>query len=167
MAPKKGSIAWNRGLTKRPPIKCEFCGKETKKRRYCSQQCAYADPKRKERIRQIQLNLKYEHRNCLGCSEVFSPHNFRQKFCKACANNGSMRARIQRYRLSGPEVTALFEKNDGICELCHREAKYIDHDHTTGDVRGALCPGCNTALSRVDEEGWIERALKYVNTKSK
>jgi hypothetical protein len=42
------------------------------------------------------------------------------------------------------------------------ERFHIDHDHTTGRVRGLLCPGCNLALGHFDDPEILRRALDYV-----
>ena len=162
MAPKVGSTPWNKGKTSRKVNSCFVCGKDTFKK-YCSRECQYSDPLRSEAIRSKQLGLVYKEKECAGCSATFTPHNFRQKFCNICKIDVSLRARMGRYNLTGVEVTSLMLSNNGKCALCNRQSKYVDHDHSTGKVRGALCPGCNTALSRVDEEGWLERAKNYVS----
>jgi hypothetical protein len=41
----------------------------------------------------------------------------------------------------------LLEKNNFSCQICKSNNKLcIDHDHTTGDIRGLLCSSCNKAL---------------------
>jgi len=40
---------------------------------------------------------------------------------------------------------------------------HIDHDHTTGVVRGVLCKPCNTGLGLLgDSEEGLSRALDYL-----
>lgn len=55
------------------------------------------------------------------------------------------------YRLSCDQFDALLKRADRRCEICRSAEKLaIDHDHTTDEVRGLLCPGCNSRLARVD-----------------
>jgi hypothetical protein len=56
-----------------------------------------------------------------------------------------------------------------VCALCEGpkvggKAYYcIDHDHTTGKVRGLLCLTCNSALERAESvKGWIDRVRSYL-----
>ena len=49
------------------------------------------------------------------------------------------------------------------CELCGSTTQLaVDHCHATGEVRGVLCITCNTALERVERDGWIESAKEYL-----
>jgi len=42
------------------------------------------------------------------------------------------------------------------CAVCERSfaevVAHVDHDHTTGRVRGVLCSACNTALGLLKED---------------
>ena len=57
--------------------------------------------------------------------------------CSRCAN-----AR-RSYGADGLAVLLAF---DGRCDMCgvQTDKPYIDHDHATGRVRGAVCNRCNT-----------------------
>jgi hypothetical protein len=73
---------------------------------------------------------------------------------------------------------ALLAKQNGQCALCAREIylrKYwyvaaLDHDHTTGRIRGILCYACNYNLGALETEwrkqrfdpAWLGRARRYV-----
>lgn len=64
----------------------------------------------------------------------------------------------------------VLEENQGfICAVCKEPKKenkkyfHVDHNHTTGKVRGLLCSGCNTALGSLKENTTIMRNLiEYV-----
>lgn len=53
---------------------------------------------------------------------------------------------LKRHHISAEEYRALWNKQMGRCHGCleHLPLK-IDHDHTTGRVRGLLCHACNTS----------------------
>jgi hypothetical protein len=59
---------------------------------------------------------------------------------------------------------AMYFEQDGKCaiESCQREAKNIDHDHSTGAVRGLLCQGCNVAIGFLEAGNWLTGALSYL-----
>ena len=44
----------------------------------------------------------------------------------------------------------LWTWQQGLCAICGHHATRLDHDHTTGLVRGWLCRPCNTAEARLD-----------------
>lgn len=63
-----------------------------------------------------------------------------------------LRARYKRkYGLTPEDVDAMKESQDGRCLICGVESDlFVDHCHSTGSVRGALCPSCNTFLGRIE-----------------
>ena len=74
---------------------------------------------------------------------------------------------FERYGLLPEDEARLFERQHGRCALCFtslvvssqkkNKLYHIDHDHSTGRVRGLLCPLCNLraapALERFGEIG--------------
>ena len=63
--------------------------------------------------------------------------------CKSCAN---------AQRIVTHNLVPDWPKPE-LCELknCKRAAKYADHDHTTGQFRGWLCPECNTGFGKLGD----------------
>lgn len=62
----------------------------------------------------------------------------------------------QAYGVSLQEWSALLEEQGGKCAVCKtseagKRGWQTDHCHTSGNVRGILCIGCNTALGLVKE----------------
>lgn len=63
---------------------------------------------------------------------------------------------------------ALFMKQRGQCAICESTAPLgrrlcLDHDHTTGAVRGLLCSRCNIGLGYFqDNQIRLARALNYL-----
>lgn len=60
-------------------------------------------------------------------------------------------ARLRKYKLSTGQFQELVRLEDGRCAVCSKEFSddsqvRIDHDHTTGDVRGLVCQKCNMSL---------------------
>lgn len=70
----------------------------------------------------------------------------------------------RRYGITPADRLALFEASDGLCAACYEEpATELDHNHETGEIRGALCRGCNVALGMVREDlGRISRLAEYL-----
>jgi len=79
------------------------------------------------------------------------------------------------YRLAdrlGVTVASLQEFLDtqgGVCQICGttptppRHRLSIDHDHQTGELRGALCPSCNLGLGSFgDDPRLLRRAAEYL-----
>lgn len=73
----------------------------------------------------------------------------------------------KRYGLLPEEVVALNSACGGICPICKElPATHIDHDHTTGEVRGLLCNNCNSGLGMFrDSCESMERAVDYLKSR--
>jgi len=101
--------------------------------------------------------------------------------CKECgnarhrekyANDNDYKERVKRnnlkrsYKLSDAGLNKLHLNN--FCTICGNEFKlkrttYIDHCHSTGKVRGLLCPKCNILLGSCNDNVLIlESAISYL-----
>lgn len=76
-----------------------------------------------------------------------------------------------RYNLSLEEYTELYNIQNKKCAICKnnlhlgtKNGLYVDHDHNTNEVRGLLCPNCNTGLGKFkDSETILQNAIDYLN----
>jgi hypothetical protein len=57
-----------------------------------------------------------------------------------------------------------YKRQKGLCALCKAAKRLqVDHDHSTGRIRGLLCLACNHAIPSCWESAqWRRRALKYL-----
>jgi hypothetical protein len=63
----------------------------------------------------------------------------------------------KRYKMTADQYDTLFVAQGGRCAICKEKAENfdrrlaVDHNHTTGKVRGLLCLFCNNQIVRVVE----------------
>jgi hypothetical protein len=70
------------------------------------------------------------------------------------------RKRLRKYNLTQAEHVALLAAQDGRCAGgCGRAATSVDHNHSTGEIRGLLCRNCNTVLGMAQDNPAVLRAL--------
>lgn len=71
-----------------------------------------------------------------------------------------------KYGLTLKEYEELVQRQGGKCAICKKKSPKlcVDHDHSTGKVRGALCTPCNTGLGFFrDDIVFLENAITYLN----
>jgi len=74
-----------------------------------------------------------------------------------------------RYGLTLEQYHKLLQAQENRCAICNQlfeDSKVcVDHNHTTGNVRGLLCTFCNVGLGYFREDSTImNAAIKYINT---
>lgn len=71
-----------------------------------------------------------------------------------------------KYALSLSEYYLMWEEQDGVCAICKTTCSKnlaVDHDHTTGKLRGLLCQKCNRGLGLFNDNfKLLEDAIKYL-----
>ena len=74
--------------------------------------------------------------------------------------------RLSKYGLSNEVYKQLLNEQAGVCKTCGGLGKVglvVDHDHTTGKVRGVLCRECNAALGFIkDDVRTLSNMINYL-----
>ena len=76
---------------------------------------------------------------------------------------------MRKYGMTIEQYDAMLEAQGGGCFICSctpREdiSLHVDHDHSTGKVRGILCFRCNNALADFQEDPeLLRKAAAYVS----
>lgn len=114
------------------------------------------------------------HKFCRGCQQVkpLSEWTKREKStdgyhfrCRECISRRDRERHLAiTYGLSKEDVAELLARQNGVCIICLRApAVHVDHDHSTGEVRGMLCFRCNVAIGHLDDDpSRLRRAGDYL-----
>lgn len=85
------------------------------------------------------------------------------------AEDNRRRKLKQSYGISIEQFDKMLEDQCGVCAICGSTPTgkdpvlHVDHCHTTKQVRGLLCTGCNQGLGRFDHDPeLLEAAAKYL-----
>lgn len=124
---------------------------------------------------------------CSKCDELkpvleFSPHKQSRTghhtVCRVCNAKKTLTARNSRtpdmnrdIQLRATYGISLADKRNmeldqrGACKICKSlKPLVVDHDHSTGTIRGLLCDNCNKGLGMfVDNQELLRRAAIYLN----
>jgi len=89
--------------------------------------------------------------------------NNSDRFKKYCRKSKVKRA----YGITPEEITSMLQKQGG-CAICgtnnfNGRGPSVDHNHTTGEIRGILCTNCNTGIGMFkDNLENMGRAIAYI-----
>lgn len=76
-------------------------------------------------------------------------------------------AKLRRdYGITATDYYRMFKNQGGVCCICglesHNRKLAVDHNHTTGKVRGLLCQKCNLRLEVYEDTEFINKAEMYI-----
>lgn len=137
-------------------------------------ECSNAYHRARHIPKSVPLDPNATSRVCTSCG-VFKPltefhinkHSFygREPSCKECRLKHRREFVLAfperrrdsdlktKYGISNTDYEAMYTRQEGKCWICHKELKVlnVDHDHTTGAVRGLLCNSCNRMIGFAEE----------------
>lgn len=72
----------------------------------------------------------------------------------------------RKFGITVEDYDSLLVAQNGQCAVCLSESDttlHVDHDHTTGAIRGLLCSQCNTGLGLFyDDVDRLRQAIRYL-----
>jgi hypothetical protein len=96
-------------------------------------------------------------------------------YCKECCKKAycpDKQANFQlkrKYGITLAEYDTMLEQQEGCCKVCGTDEPggqgrfHVDHNHTTGKVRGLLCSNCNTGIGKFkDSPTVLLKAAAYL-----
>lgn len=113
-------------------------------------------------------------------SRTKSGYNYVCKVCRNARNrrykqsSRTLRKRWEKhindsYGITGEEYDKKFKQQAGLCEICERPPNpngrrlAVDHNHTTGKVRGLLCSKCNQGIGHLNDSiDLLNRCIEYL-----
>lgn len=90
-------------------------------------------------------------------------------YCHSCQRDYSRNHRLQLlYGVDLDTYSMLLQVQGNVCFICRKSAAgrslAVDHDHSTGEVRGLLCHQCNSGVlgALADSVDALKRAIEYL-----
>lgn len=100
--------------------------------------------------------------HCKPCRSLIRKAHSNGRVGKEAARKAHLQA---RYGLTIEQWQDMYDEQAGKCAICKENllSPHTDHCHTTGKVRGILCPLCNKGLGHFrDNSKYLESAIKYL-----
>lgn len=174
-------------------VACTNCGKafyKPKKRvsvyNYCDNSCMLIHARNNRTKRLMDRTEKA----CPKCKEVLPIESFGKSgyrirsFCKPCGKTYAKKPTVPQYvryslktnyGMTLEDFEEILKTQNYSCAVCMKHvdevtsgmAKYnklsVDHDHSTGKIRGLLCVNCNLGLGNfADTEEILLSAIEYL-----
>ena len=111
-----------------------------------------------------ERRLKYYYANRekeLARIRAYEKDNLKK--VSTCNRNKKLK---DRYGITLADYIQLVTKQNSKCAICQIETTklFVDHCHTTGNIRELLCHGCNTGIGLFKENKTsLQNAIQYLN----
>lgn len=103
-----------------------------------------------------------KHWNWKGGAKNFGTLAHAKRLLRSSKKNAEAKGHAP-LRITPQELVGRMLENGDKCQVCPSRGVVPDHDHTTGLLRGFLCPCCNTAIGLMkDSPDLLRRAARYL-----
>jgi hypothetical protein len=135
---------------------CFLCGKKAIPGKVLCEKC-------KEKMLTYSKKRKGTEARKMTCKKYYQSH-------KAQHQNYYMK---KTYGITIDDYMNMFKNQQGKCAICGDEPTilnrhfHIDHDKTTGKIRGLLCHNCNVGIGNLRHNiEFLKKAIKYLRKHS-
>lgn len=144
---------------------CPQCGRSKGDSPYANCVPCYGKIKRNAEAR---ASKRREAGRCVSCGQPSS-----SKWCEVCHAKKREASRnnnlVRNFGITLDEYNHKLRGQGGVCEICRRlppatRNLAVDHNHSTGEVRGLLCTQCNILVGYLERniaKGGIEYLIRY------
>jgi len=159
---------------------CKHCNKNITEthanRKYCSDRCKWVSvsPKKQKAKRKRwddkygkEYRKQYYQKNKEFCHQL--TYNWKKRNNEARKLHARKSLLKRSYGITLEQYEEILQKQDYKCAVCKRHKDEftknlaVDHDHKTGEIRGALCTHCNrTIIGRSRDAEIFMNAYKYL-----
>jgi hypothetical protein len=112
---------------------------------------------------------------CKQCLMVKTSEKRKDPIQKELWKEYGRRSRLKRaYGITAEEYDAMVIAQSGVCAICKDGTAggrgpdsrlAVDHNHTTGEVRGLLCSMCNQGIGMFkDNPDFLQKAIDYLTS---
>lgn len=105
---------------------------------------------------------------CKACTKAKSQLRYREGLDHQTSEQRRHYWYVFKYGITLEEYQVLERQQDGLCAICGQlnydgRPLVVDHDHSTGAVRGLLCHPCNRGLGQFkDDYSLVAKAAAYL-----
>lgn len=137
--------------------KCPLCNKEKEFSEF-------------EKSKQNKSGLKSYCRSCRVEYDRLARIDRKAKNPEKYKKKEKLRKLKLKYNLTENDYNLMLKNQNYSCDICKKhmssfnKALYVDHCHTTNNIRGLLCNSCNKGLGDFkDNIDYLLNAIKYLN----
>jgi hypothetical protein len=129
-------------------------------RRIKQKEWVAAKPERSEKVRMRAADWAKNNPEKVKINS----NKYRMKNKDKIKERSAHQHRQRTYGINEEDYENMLNVQNGACAICKNSSKlWVDHNHSTGGVRGLLCPSCNTLVGYIETHGnLIDKAHKYI-----
>jgi hypothetical protein len=120
-----------------------------------------------EKMKQYAKTSRVKHRDAMRAYDAEWKRRWRREHPERSSEIKWAWEVKRKFGMTRERFAEMLANQDGLCAICRGDNKarrlHIDHDHTTGEIRGLLCNNCNLLLGHaLDSAERLTAAIAYL-----